>query len=339
MEQESIIKSTFRSFFKVLAGFIAFFIVLFFFFGIAASQVSSPIQQEKYTVSILPDAEGKKSTRLEDVPGILRIDIQGVIGARKMTAKDIQNQLQAFDSGILKNRKIGAILLYIDSPGGLSTDSDEIYRLLNQYKEKWNVPLYAYVNGMCASGGMYIACSADEIYAAPTGIIGSVGVRLGPVLNYSGLMDRYGVSALTLTEGKYKDMLNPTKPFDPQSYASIKETIEYEYDRFITIVSNSRKKLTKSKLRNELGAQVYSPLKAQQLGYVDNGKASYNEALKALAEKANLKKYQVLQVHVLYPIFKDLIEGESSWIKNCIFPGSELMGPKFSSHILYLYQP
>ena len=134
-------------------------------------------------------------------------------------------------------------------------------------------------------------------------------------------------------------MLNPTKPFDPENYASIKDTIEYEYDRFITIVTEARKKITKQQLRNEIGAQVYSPLKAEQLGFVDDGNASYNFALKQLAEKAKLEKYQVLQVHVQYPIFKDLIEGESSWIKNWIFPNSELMGPKFSSHILYLFQP
>ena len=67
------------------------------------------------------------------------------------------------------------------APGGAADDSVGIYRALCEYKKKYNVPIYAFVDGLCASGGMYIACAADKIYATPSSVIGSVGVIMGPL--------------------------------------------------------------------------------------------------------------------------------------------------------------
>ena len=127
-------------------------------------------------------------------PVILKIDIDGVIGIGDLTYKKIQNSLLDSREGLLAPNRVKALLLYIDSPGGSADDADDIYRAILSYKKKYQVPVYAFVDGMCASGGMYIACAADRIFSTPTSVIGSVGVLLGPTFNFSGLMERYGVS-------------------------------------------------------------------------------------------------------------------------------------------------
>ena len=77
--------------------------------------------------------------------------------------------------------------------------------MLVEYKNTSSLPIYAYIDDICTSGGMYIACAADTIYATPDAIVGSVGVRLGPVFNFSQLMETYGIAQKTLTAGKRKD--------------------------------------------------------------------------------------------------------------------------------------
>ncbi|MFI5264393.1 MAG: S49 family peptidase, partial [Candidatus Kapaibacterium sp.] len=87
--------------------------------------------------------------------------------------------------GDFKNNRVKGILLYMDTPGGYSTDSDTIYRLLMEYKKQYKVPIYAYVDGLCASGGMYIAITADKIMASDTSLIGSIGVIAPTFMNFT----------------------------------------------------------------------------------------------------------------------------------------------------------
>lgn len=65
-------------------------------------------------------------------------------------------------------------LVYINTPGGTVVDADGIYRALLEYKTKYDVPIYAYIDGLCASGGMYVALAADKIFASDVSLIGSV---------------------------------------------------------------------------------------------------------------------------------------------------------------------
>jgi protease-4 len=150
---------------------------------------------------IMPDAEGDRTMLPGHSPVILRIDLRGVIGTGDLTSDKIEDLLLDSREDFLRGNRVKAVLLYVNTPGGASDDCDSIFRALHNYKIKYNVPIYAYVDGMCASAGMYIACVADKIFASPPSVIGSIGVRLGPVFNFSGTMEKVGVSSLTLTQG------------------------------------------------------------------------------------------------------------------------------------------
>ncbi|MCB1107629.1 MAG: S49 family peptidase [Chlamydiia bacterium] len=343
LKRESIFVSAVRSFCNVFAGFIGILIALFVI-GIIVAAIAKPqMVSDKTQMIIAADADGNRTLLSHSAPAVLRLNIHGVIGSRDLNSKTVQSQLLDSRGGMLKGDRVKAILLHINSPGGTAFDAHDIYQSLIEYKEKYKVPIYAYINGMCASGGMMIACAADKIISSPIGIIGSVGVLMGPNFNVADLMERYGVKQLTITKGKDKDMLSPFRPWQAGEDKSLKDIVAYDYDVFVNLVAKARPRLSQAKLVNEYGAQVYDPIKAQEYGYIDEANGSYSKALAALVEEASISEpYQVVELKILHPVLSDLIEGKSSIlsgkIKHELSLPSEL-SPELMNRSLYLYSP
>jgi len=198
---------------------------------------------------------------------------------------------------------------------------------------------------MCASGGVMIACSADKILSAPVGIIGSVGVMMGPNFNVASLMEKYGVKQLTLTEGKDKDLLSPFRPWKEGEGKSLRNLIAYDYDLFVNLVVKSRPRIDRSLLINEYGAHVYNPVEAEKFGFIDAGQSSYNAALTELVSSAGIKEgeeYQVVELKLVHPVLSGLMEGKSPLVSGRI-KHEMILGPEFHPELmnrpLYLYSP
>jgi protease IV len=154
ISHESVFVSAIRSFCKTFAGFVG--IILALLVGaLLYSIFSSPYQpQEKTTFTVLPDLQRELSLKPFNSPVVLQINIQGVIGEPLLDTKTIDAILLDSQRGMLANHRVKAILLNLNTPGGTVFDSDNIYRMLKAYKERYNIPIYGYVNGMCASGGV-----------------------------------------------------------------------------------------------------------------------------------------------------------------------------------------
>lgn len=297
---ESIFLSATRAFFKaffVIIGIFVAFIPIILVFNLISKDTASDV--DKYKVSILPDLSLNQTTVSSSAPAILKINIHGIIGKKGLTTNDMYQLLVESRRGVLKDNRVKGILLHINSPGGSSIDSDGIYRLISSYKEAFKIPVYTYVDGLCASGGMYIAASSDKIYTSPPSIIGSVGVLIGPLFNVYEALNKIGVTSLTLTQGKGKDALSPFKKWENGEDESLKNIGNYLYERFVSIVETARPMMDKDKLKNEYGANVFDSQKAQEYGYIDNGNSSYSEALRDLLVKANVdinKPYQIVEM-------------------------------------------
>jgi ClpP class serine protease len=207
------------------------------------------------------------------------------------------------------------------------------------------VPIYAYVDGLCASGGMYIASAAEKIYASPSSTVGSVGIILGPAFNFSQTMDKIGVQSLTLTEGKDKDMLNPFRPWKEGEYDSLKTVLSSLYDRFVDVVVTGRPRIDKERLVNEYGAQVYVGNLAEEYGYIDAANSNYPTALKDLAKEANIpegQSYQVVKMEIPHPFLSQFADGKSPLLTGKIshhFQIGSNLSSEMSGKFLYLYQP
>ncbi|MBS0605039.1 MAG: S49 family peptidase [Verrucomicrobia bacterium] len=343
--RESIIVSAVRTFCKSFAGIIGILVGIILVF-IGLMMFSAPdIFPPKSSLVISPDANGNRDLLPHTAPVILKMDIMGVVGQGDLTYEKFQNSLFDSRDGMLAGNRVKAILLYINTPGGTVDDADGIYRALMDYKKKYQVPVYAYVDGMCCSGGMYIASAADKIFASPSSIIGSVGVILGPAFNFSGLMDKYGVQAMTITQGKDKDMLSPFRPWVPGEDASLRKITADLYDRFVSIVTTARPLLNKDKLVAEYGAQIFVSKQAQELGYIDVADTDYNNAVTELVKAAKLPEeqfYQVMTIEPAHPFLSDLTSGKFNLFSGKVthqFQINSSMNSELSGRFLYLYQP
>jgi len=341
--RESIFVTAVRSFCRSFFALCGIFLALAF--GLLVySMIASPYAPEQKTeLKILPDLKGSRAMVSADAPVVLHIDVEGVIGdPGKLDTDSFSNILIDSRTGLLSGDRVKAIFLYFNTPGGGAVDSDSMYRLVKKYKEKYQIPVFGYVEGLCASGGMYIACAADRMYASATSVIGSVGVLSGPFFNISDAMTRYGVQGKFLSEGTDKTAMNPFEPWKPGDSDNIQAIMASMYNRFVDVVTAARPQISRSKLINEYGARVYDATLAQQYGYIDVADADSDMALAALLEAAKIdpeKPYQVVQLEPRHSLLSELVQGESACMRKML---CDLLGiPSFQikEPYAYLYKP
>ena len=345
--RESIFFASIRSFFIVLFGvtglFFGAFLVAAIFGIFSLSTDGIPDLNYTYTTEIEPNASGVRKIEVGNVPVILKLNITGVIGLDSLKRKDISELLIESRERSLADDRVKAILLYIDSPGGTVTDSDGIYHALMAYKEKYKVPVYAFVDGLCASGGYYIAAAADKIFAGDTCLVGSVGVIGAQAMNFSQLMEKIGIQSITLYDGKGKDSLNPFRPWRKGDEENIQAAINYYYQMFVNIVTDHRPSLSKSKLIDDYGASVYPAPIAKEHGYIDESGYTVEKTLQEILKVLNIEddKYQVVSlenknwINELFHSKFGLLHGKVSHQVE-LLPG---VPSELSNQFLYLYRP
>ncbi|NGX31660.1 MAG: putative signal peptide peptidase SppA [Chlamydiae bacterium] len=302
-EKLSIFKSVLRSFLKaifVIFGLgIGLAIVMFLFDAMGSGKVPQYSMQTKEVY--LPNADGELPTNFDTkTPVLLGFDITGTIGDINLTAQDILGLLTASQNGRFKGR-VKALVLHINSPGGDAIDSDIIYRAIKAYKKKYKIPVYAFVEGLCASGGFYIACAADKIYASYTSVIGSVGVIKAPYFNVARLMERFGIESKTFFVGKGKDEMNPFRPWAPDEGQKQLKLMDFFYQTFLDVVVTNRPKLSRTQIIQDYGANIYAAPEAQALGYIDKAGMDYEGFLTELLTAADMDASQPYHVMLMQP--------------------------------------
>src|SRR5713226_405077 len=139
-----------------------------------------------------------KHTALVDIVGV--IDPKGDASADRVTA--------ALQSAF-KDKNTQGVVLRINSPGGSPVQSQTIYDEMRRLRKKYpDIPLYAVVEDICASGGYFVAAGADRIYVSKSSIVGSIGVLMNG-FGFTGLMDKLGIERRLITAGENKGMLDP----------------------------------------------------------------------------------------------------------------------------------
>lgn len=209
----------------------------------------------------------RQNTVLEGNPleRIAIIPVNGVI----MT--DGAQQFDRFMKLAEADKNVKAIVIEIDSPGGTVTASDEIHHRIVQFKtNRPGVPVVATMGSLAASGGYYVACAADYVFAQPTTMTGNIGV-LFPRYNISRLADKWGIEETTLesTGAPYKNAGSMLKPENPEEVKYFQEIIDKSFMQFKEVVQNGRgNKLTRP-LSEIANGKIYLGPEAQALGLVD----------------------------------------------------------------------
>lgn len=133
---------------------------------------------------------------------------------------------------------VAGVLLRLDSPGGSVTDADALLMKIRELAD--TKPVLFLMDGICASGCVYAAIGASEIWALPTSITGSIGVIING-LNISDFLSRHGIEDRSITSGKHKALLSPTRPVDEEGRQIVQGIVDAMYSRFINLVSRHRK--------------------------------------------------------------------------------------------------
>lgn len=223
---------------------------------------------------------------------ILVIPIEGKIGEGTLEYHNFEQTItDIFDK---YSTRIKCILLLIESGGGSVYDSEMILNTLFFIKNKYQIPLYAQIESLCASGALMISCCADRVFASPASIIGSIGVRSGTSFNFKELISKIGIHAKTITKGRGKDELDGFRDWNDNEGEITDQLLDDAYDRFLDIVSKSRD-IDRHVLKNQYGAGVFYAKRAQEIGLIDEPNSDYYTTLGYITKKLNLEKYTVVK--------------------------------------------
>jgi len=162
--------------------------------------------------------------------GVGLIEVKGMI----LESKETIRQLKYF----LKQDAVKAVVLRVDSPGGVVAPSQEIYAEVKKFAAKKKIIVS--MGSLAASGGYYISAPATTIYANPGTITASIGVIL-KLSNIESLMDKIGIKSHTLKTGKYKDSGSPLREFRAEDRAMLQAVIDNTHEQFIKAVAEGRK--------------------------------------------------------------------------------------------------
>lgn len=169
-----------------------------------------------------------------------------------------------------RNPNIKAVILRVDSPGGEITASDLILRELLEFKRQRKIPVIAWMGTLAASGGLYISMAADEIYAQPTTITGSIGV-IAMFPGLTGLGEKLGIEMRIIKSGANKDLGQPWRPMSDEQRKILEDLINGFNVRFREVVTQSRqaKGLAMDKFNELADGRILDAVTAWSMHLID----------------------------------------------------------------------
>ena len=270
-------------------------------------EVLAPAAAEKRIAELIPHArliakypeETERTGRWGSQPRIAVIPVVGTIsgGASGQdplglsTSAGADSFIRAIESAA-SDSQVRAIVLRIDSPGGDGLASDLMYRAVLEAKKK--KPVVASMGDVAASGGYYASMGADEIWAEPTTITGSIGVFfIKP--SVKGLAEKLGVNQESVTRGALAGITDYYQPWTEPQRAAAQKWVDAFYDNFITEVASSRGK-TKDEIDKVARGRVWSGADAIERGLVDH-LGGFAQAIDSAKERAHLGDDFSIQVY------------------------------------------
>ncbi|MBI5602180.1 MAG: signal peptide peptidase SppA [Deltaproteobacteria bacterium] len=217
------------------------------------------------------------------------VSIKGIISDSKPVVELIKKYR--------KDDRVKAILLRIDSPGGGTAASQEIYREIQRTVSKKKV--VASMGNVAASGGYYVALAANKIVANPATLTGSIGVILD-LPNFKELLKKIGVSRETVKSGPYKDIGSPVREMTPEERRLLEEVINNVYQQFVEVVVKGRK-LSREQVEKIADGRIFTGEQAKALGLIDE-LGSFEDAIDLTKKMVGLSG----EVKLIYPEKKRL---------------------------------
>ncbi|OLC15633.1 MAG: hypothetical protein AUH77_02590 [Candidatus Rokubacteria bacterium 13_1_40CM_4_69_39] len=206
------------------------------------------------------------------------VELEGLI----VDVDDQVRELRAYRD----NPGIRAVVLRINSPGGAVAPTQELYGAIRRLREAGK-PVVASLGAVAASGGYYIAVAADQIYANPGTLTGSIGVVM-QMANLNALMKKVGVEYVVVKAGEFKDVGNFARPMTAEERRILQALLDDVHGQFIAAVADGRK-LDRAVVRRFADGRVFSGTQAKALHMIDE-LGGLEEAVEGAATLAGLPK-------------------------------------------------
>lgn len=225
--------------------------------------------------------------------------------------------MKAFRKGI------AAVALQINCPGGSPVQSALISERIRALSAEHKVPVYAFCEDVAASGGYWLACAADEIYADENSIVGSIGV-ISMGFGFPKALKKYGVERRVYTAGESKSTNDPFKPEKPEDVKKLKTILNDMHESFKAMVRERRKGKLKNENKDLFSGAYWTGAKGKELGLVDGighmraiMTAKFGERAQfrkiPLQQGWGLRRFGIAQTSDLPEAALDALETRSLW--------------------------
>jgi protease IV len=252
---------------------------------------SNPFAMFKIMGDILGD--GKKSSSQKPAVAIVYVDGGIDIGSGKVSAFGTTGasaiEIRKALDEVAKDDAIKAVVLRVDSPGGSAVASEIILDATQRVKAK--KPFVVSMGDVAGSGGYYVACASDVIFADASTITGSIGV-VGGKLVTTGMWEKVGIHFKEYKRGDNAGLMSSSSVFSPNERTKIQGWMDEVYGVFKGHVEASRGKRLKKPLDEIAGGRVYTGKQALELGLVDK-LGTMQDAIEFIAAQAKTKDYEI----------------------------------------------
>ena len=291
-------------FFSVFFRTLGFLVAILIFLIIVNIFVNFSKDFQKYQFSMIDGNENSKNIIASiNLNGPIFNDTNNVFGSGfydYINPTQVKLYLEE-----LKNLNIKALIININSPGGTVSATAELEKIIYEFKKNTNTKIYFFTKEILASGGYWVATSADKIFASYGSIIGSIGVS-GPSWFYyndptsisSGIFGqsietKNGIEVFSQNAGQSKDLFNPYRRPENKEIEHLQNIIDAIYNDFISKVSKSRK-IEKSYLKKNIGALIYSSQQAKDNFLIDDI-LDYETLIKLIVNENKFEDYKIYE--------------------------------------------
>ncbi|MFP4582713.1 MAG: S49 family peptidase [Desulfococcaceae bacterium] len=338
MSGKEIWKAPFKIFGMTFFALVSFVVLLFlfslFFVGAGAGLGA---MVGKQSLSAIPSADRLSVKHFSGDPSsknlLLRVPVSGIIlGSPTHGMSDVMAirgitygyRIKDILAEAAEDDQIKGVLLHLQTPGGTIYGARAIFEAVESFQETTGRPVFAFVEGISASGGVIAMAGADRIFADFGSRVGSIGV-LGGMLTYfddpvatnggllgQGIETRGGIEHTIISAGRGKDLGNPFRRPTEDEISVLQEGANQEYERFVRLVAENRP-ITESVIRETLGALIFGNDSAESYGLID-GTRNREEAVSELAAAAGVAEdYQLVTPRTeAGPFWRQLLSGWSN---------------------------
>lgn len=250
----------------------------------APAQKTAPSEGSSFSKNFL---QTQAHIGVIDVEGTIMYSSGGGFGASGASAERIVTAIRQAEKDGVKG-----LLLQINSPGGTASASQAIYQELLRVRKAGKMKIIAAMGDMAASGGYYIACAAEKIYANPATITGSIGV-ISQSTKLEGLYKKVGLEAEVIKSGKHKDIGSPYRDMTAEERKILQDLIDDTYEDFLGAVAQGRN-MKVDIIRPLADGRIYTGNQAKKHKLVDE-LGGYTVAMTALKKMTNAPESPVIK--------------------------------------------